>query len=218
MDSTGIKIMLVTLLMSGAVSAPACSVSFPPSYIDLEDEAYSPELDIHFHLCALARHYFPDCVVLTKNSAGTPPAASPPEPTEAEERLFEAGWEALKRNPEERFPAAWRKLLSLPEKERRSRMLGRDGRHFTIYLLERVDIVVHEQTFSRSEHIALVVLHRDGHLCEELLFGHREASCRERFAAHKVDLSGYELAALVGVVVLRTEVYGNETAVVVWRV
>ena len=117
MDSTGIKIMLVTLLMSGAVSAPACSVSFPPSYIDLEDEAYSPELDIHFHLCALARHYFPDCVVLTKNSVGTPPAASPPEPTEAEERLFEAGWEALKRNPEERFPAAWRKLLSLPEKE-----------------------------------------------------------------------------------------------------
>lgn len=129
MDSTGIKIMLVTLLMSGAVSAPACSVSFPPSYIDLEDEAYSPELDIHFHLCALARHYFPDCVVLTKNSAGTPPAASPPEPTEAEERLFEAGWEALKRNPEERFPAAWRKLLSLPEKERRSRTAQ------TLYLL-----------------------------------------------------------------------------------
>ena len=129
MDSTGIKIMLVTLLMSGAVSAPACSVSFPPSYIDLEDEAYSPELDIHFHLCALARHYFPDCVVLTKNSAGTPPAASPPEPTEAEERLFEAGWEALKRNPEERFPAAWRKLLSLPEKERRSRTTQ------TLYLL-----------------------------------------------------------------------------------
>lgn len=129
MDSTGIKIMLVTLLMSGAVSAPACSVSFPPSYIDLEDEAYSPELDIHFHLCALARHYFPDCVVLTKNSAGPPPAASPPEPTEAEERLFEAGWEALKRNPEERFPAAWRKLLSLPEKERRSRTAQ------TLYLL-----------------------------------------------------------------------------------
>lgn len=119
MDSHSFKLALAALLASGAIAAPACSVSFPPSYIDLQDEAYSPELDIHFHLCALARYYFPDCIPVKKPAALVPlPAGEPPDPNRPEEKLFAAGREELRRNPENRFPEAWKKLLALPEPER----------------------------------------------------------------------------------------------------
>ena len=130
MDSHSFKLMLAALLVPGAFAAPACSVSFPPSYIDLQDEAYSPELDLHFHLCALAHHYFPDCVPAEKPVASAPVAAAvPPDPDCPEERLFAAGREELRRNPENRFPGAWQELLALPESERPRRTAQ------TLYLL-----------------------------------------------------------------------------------
>ena len=53
MDSNGFKKIAATLFLSGFVSAYPCSENLPPSYIDLQDAAYSAELDVHFHLCAL---------------------------------------------------------------------------------------------------------------------------------------------------------------------
>ena len=129
MDSNRFKTFFVSLLASGAFAVFPCSESLPPSYIDLQDAAYSPELEIPFHLKALAEHYFPDCI----------PVNNIPEPAEKKEnsdkgnspeyRLYEAGWEALRRNPENRFPEEWKRLLALPESERRHRTAR------TLYLL-----------------------------------------------------------------------------------
>ena len=127
MDSNGFKKIAATLFLSGFVSAYPCSENLPPSYIDLQDAAYSAELDVHFHLCALAKHYFPDCVPVKR--------PAPAERADAgkgdmpEDRLFKAGWETLRRNPEDRFPESWKQLLALPESERRRRTAQ------TLYLL-----------------------------------------------------------------------------------
>ena len=96
MDSNGFKKIAVSLLLSGLVSAYPCSVNLPPSCIDLQDAAYSAELDIHFHLCALAKHYFPDCVPVKPRAAEEGRADSGNGET-PEERLFKDGWEALRR-------------------------------------------------------------------------------------------------------------------------
>lgn len=128
MDSDGFKKIAVSLLLSGLLSAYPCSVNLPPSCIDLQDAAYSAELDIHFHLCALAKHYFPDCVPVKPRAAEEGRADSGNGET-PEERLFKDGREALRRNPEERFPESWKQLLALPERERRRRTAQ------TLYLL-----------------------------------------------------------------------------------
>ncbi len=124
-----LKFTLITAVTAGLLSGAenprlsACSEAFPPSFLAHHqgEAAFSPDLNLRFLLGKLARHYFPDCIMLKSPDSG-PQQMDPgpgPEENRTEFRLFQSGWEALRRDPENRFPEDWKHLLSLPESERR---------------------------------------------------------------------------------------------------
>ncbi len=117
---TGVSALLLPWAEHSRVFA--CSESFPPSFIDQQEErsgAFSPDLNLRFLLRKLAEEYFPDCIILKSPEPGKIREVQPPSKTGREFQLFQAGWEALQRDPGNRFPAPWKRLLSLPESERR---------------------------------------------------------------------------------------------------
>ena len=124
-----LKFTLITAVTAGLLSGAepprlsACSEAFPPSFLAHHqgEAAFSPDLNLRFLLGKLAQHYFPDCIMLKSPDSGPQQTDPRPGPEEngTEFRLFQSGWEALRRDPENRFPEDWKHLLSLPESERR---------------------------------------------------------------------------------------------------
>ena len=109
-----LKFTLITAVTAGLLSGAepprlsACSEAFPPSFLAHHqgEAAFSPDLNLRFLLGKLARHYFPDCIMLKSPDSGPQQTDPRPGPEEngTEFRLFQSGWEALRRDPENRFP------------------------------------------------------------------------------------------------------------------
>ena len=57
-----------------------------------------------------------------------------------------------------------------------------------------------------TEHVALVALHRDCQLCDELFLGQRQPPCRKPPGAQGVDLPPHQFQAAVAVVLVGAEV------------
>ncbi len=87
--------------------------------------------------------------------------------------------------------------------------------HLAVDRLHRVDLVVGQKALADPQHVTLVALHRDGELGDELLLGHRELAGGEPFGAEPVQFAVDQLAAAVGVAVVRAEVDGYHAAVAV---
>lgn len=142
MDSAKISLALtgVFLLLTVPEPVSGCRVLFPPSYIEaIDGEAYRQEIDLSAGLRRLAHRYFPDCVVLTRQPAAAEPERDCGDDPSLEFRLYAAGWEELRRNPDCRFPEPWRQLLALPEARRR-RCTAK-----TLYLLGNLQVQEHPE-------------------------------------------------------------------------